>query len=315
MGSLRPLLVYGLLSLVVAAACDTAGGDGSNDVQILDIVGTGDAAAVDTRVVPDLAGDDAGPAPDVAVHDLGIADTPADPDVSGHDASDRDVFHGVFDVPVPDLACPGDAGETLALCMAPPVHYCRSWDAVGGSIRVALRWVSSLPALCDLEMRHGDGEPVRFGYEGSDTPLTEHAFDYQITMYDFWEGPPAVGTVFSWTAVCTLAGDDTEVRSEAAAVTLTQAGRDCIWQFDDECSDGSAILCRLMLPLCDAGLVPALIESCGHCVYPATCTCDDGSELVCDVPPPECGSDTVLAVQGGCHDCVSPWTCRAPTLR
>lgn len=81
---------------------------------------------------------------------------------------------------------------------------------------------------------------------------------------------------------------------------------------DAECPDDSfcnaADIC-LPPPGCEPGQAcPAVCY--GYCEEERRC--DDGSEVMCDMVPPVCEDGLVQAVQDGCYACVKPDTCEEP---
>lgn len=93
-------------------------------------------------------------------------------------------------------------------------------------------------------------------------------------------------------------------------IIVDEAIADCIFPYDDECSDGGPVLCRAVPPPCDGDKVMAAIDGCQRCVHPSTCSCDDGTTPTCLVDAPVCDETEVLAVQQGCWACVSRFTCK-----
>jgi hypothetical protein len=81
---------------------------------------------------------------------------------------------------------------------------------------------------------------------------------------------------------------------------------------DADCSDGTfcnaADIC-LHPPGCGEG-DPCPAVCYGFCVEEKSC--DDDSEVICDMLPPHCDDGLVLAVQNGCYECVEAETCEPP---
>jgi hypothetical protein len=173
---------------------------------------------------------------------------------------------------------------------------------------VKLAWDTSIPAKSRIEyalnefLPGGGYVPIDEGF------VTGHAFDLGLGSMGFWRAPKAGDEILIRIRVEGQGGQ--AGLSETAIVPVTEEDADCLFGFDEQCSDGLPLLCRALPGECAAGLVMASIEGCVSCVYPATCSCDDGSPALCAMEPPECEAYQVLAVQGGCFVCVSPMTCR-----
>lgn len=120
---------------------------------------------------------------------------------------------------------------------------------------------------------------------------------------------------------------------------------------DASCDDGSTLTCRMMIPICEPGLIVAVIDSCYQCVSPRTCEapvvgpplpgrcsedadcadsqvcrragptpfsscvnhdCETEREASCRMLRPTCGEREISVVRDGCWVCVNERTCEAP---
>lgn len=262
--------------------------------------------ACDGASSPRDAGDGAA-AGDVRGDGGGGLDVPAPADVPS--PADIPDVPAVSDL-LPGADVPADTIDPLTVAMAPFATECLPQEGgVGfGAIRVDLRWTTSRPAVCDvLVVIAGAGEGRLLSRDG--LAATEHTYEYRLTMYDFWSGPPQVGDIVTWRAACRVAEDAPEVRSTPVLLTLDAAARDCFWPFEDRCGDGSVLLCRAGLMPCTGDRVPAVVRGCWRCVDPGTCSCDDGSDPPAGVYVPGCQPGLVRAVQGGGYVCASPLSC------
>lgn len=220
--------------------------------------------------------------------------------VCGACAEDRIGFCEPYPITVTlDLARP--------VCRPPrPGDFFPTWE-------VPLTWHSSMPARSVLEMAVN----AFTGREGQ-IPIEEdlaqdHAITLALTVFHFSD-PPKVGESVLFRARVTGAGGQQGL-SAAVAVPVDPETRACLNPFDEACSDGGPILCRVIPPPCDPDKVMAVIDGCERCVFPDTCTCDDRTDPECPMPAPTCDPPRVLAVQGHCWACVSPSTCNEAATR
>ena len=278
-----------LLLALWVGACSSGGAAGTDTIDPVDAgTSSGDAIAVT----------DAGGVP---LADVGGGNT----DLGGGGA---DVGEDTW-MPV-DLGPLPDTGDDLVLLPQPLHAECRLWEGmVGGSIAVTLRLRTTRPATCVLWRVLADGQTFE-QWADEVTPATDHEFLTSIHYMDGGENGPQPGLLMRWEVRCTDAESAVEVTSERWEYTLDADDVDCIWPYDEQCSDGSILMCRMGLPQCPIGRVPAVQNQCHRCVYPETCSCDDGTTLQCASPAPECPPTTEPAIQDGCHVCVDGFTCQ-----
>ena len=292
----------GLVVLMALAAC-SGGAGGAGDVAMGGDTGPPPAdagggvpdlgAAPDTAGAPDLHTTDAGGAPDLALSDA----------IGWTDLTFPDV--GTFE----DLGPLPDTGDELVLLPEPHTSECRTWgDMVGGHLGIGLRWRTTRPATCTVWRLREEGDDWAV-WPAEDDPSRDHVLETSVHYMEDAQGGPEVGAEIRWEARCIDAAHGQEVVSEPWTHVIDQADRDCIWPYDDGCSDGSMLICRAGLALCPVGQVPAVLDGCHRCVYPATCGCGDGTSLRCASPRPECSAGAEVAVRDGCHVCVNPFNC------
>ena len=200
-----------------------------------------------------------------------------------------------------------DLQEEIWVEFEPFTTRCANTTVYGGPLEVTLRWSTEEPAVCDLTVSV-DGGPAQLLTVGDGSPHTHHGFQHDVTSFHWTDAPPALGDPVVWAVTCTSV-ETGGSGSAATSLSISLGHRECIWPYDETCSDGTLVECALALPFCDPGLVPIAVDRCVRCGYPATCTCDDGTVATCPDAPPDCPIDQVVAVRDQCYQCVNRYTC------
>ncbi len=185
--------------------------------------------------------------------------------------------------------------------------FCKDSEPFLTSFCIQMSWTTSVSATSELEFSTSDGGPISW-WTVDEEATTAHEFEGCLTGMHFWP-TPQVGDVISLRARVT-ATDGAKGVSNTVEVTVDEPTKDCLWPYDEECSDGGGVMCRIAPPQCGEGRVLAAIGGCYACLFPNTCNCNDGSLVICDDPEAvACEPGTVYAVQDGCVTCVDPVSC------
>lgn len=244
---------------------------------------------------------------DVAFPDLPPADEGLDDGSAGEMGADSEPDSELPDVPgeVEEDRAP-DVGELIWVQFDPIAARCADSRFYGGPLEVTLRWSTEEETVCDITVSINGGAP-QLVTVGDGSAQTHHEHRYDLTSFAWSDAPPALGDPVVWTAQCTSTSTGAS-GSASTSLSVSMGYKQCIWPYDDGCSDGTLVDCALALPYCDPGLVPIAINRCVQCAYPSTCSCDDGSVLACE-PEPECPIDQVAAITAECYQCVNRYTC------
>ena len=184
---------------------------------------------------------------------------------------------------------------------------CKGNEPFLTSFCIQMSWTTSVPATSEVEFDINGTSPVSW-WTVEEEATTTHEFEGCLNGMHFWP-TPQVGDVIRLRARVTAMNGDKGV-SNSVEVPVDEAARVCLWPYDEQCSDGGGVMCRMPPPQCGDGRVLAAIGGCYACLFPDTCNCNDGSLVFCEDPAAvACEPGTVYAVQDGCVTCVDPVTC------
>lgn len=191
-----------------------------------------------------------------------------------------------------------------------PTGECAGWlvdDPLTTWYTVSMSWTTSVSARSWAKMALNEFTGNEYAIFTDEEYKTSHFV--QLSLAHLAVPVPRVGDILLFKVEAETKGG-VKGESDIISIPVDQAVVDCLYPYDEKCSDGGIILCRIPPQKCGKDQVMAAINGCYQCVYPDTCTCDDGTDVLCNMIAPECDGSSILAVQNECWACVDPFTCK-----